>query len=294
MSPAFPIAKGATSQSQRTPDFLVWGAPRCGTTTLQKGLQSHPQLWLPEHKEPGFFAFDQEQGYPHSDYYASHWPQYQAIFDDAPADALVGEATPFYLALARAAESLAKRAPNCKLIICLRDPVERAWSHHQFHVRKGVGKRRFWDAWSNNRDLQPGGWSQGWALREFGMYAQQLEALWRHIPREQCHIISMEELRSGDAWSGIFAFLGVPPHAVPPMSPLNQGGARRAGLQSFHEGQHWSKRIVKAMLPRSVTDALWRRLKRATYRRSNMPVATRRKLAAYYTADQHMLAELLE
>ena len=122
------------------PDFLVIGAPKAGTTALHAALAAHPGLYLSAIKEPKFFLTDgppPDRGGGPGDVqtYREHvWRRadYEALFADAPADALRGESTPFYLYDRDAQRRIGELIPHAKMIVILRDPVERAhsnWTH---------------------------------------------------------------------------------------------------------------------------------------------------------------------
>lgn len=107
------------------PNFLVIGAPRCGTTWIGENLRQHPDIHMPARKELHFFDRHYDRGIAH----------YEAAFSDWKGEKAVGEATPdylhgFYTAHGRdVAELIEKHLPNVKLIASLRNPVDRAYSH---------------------------------------------------------------------------------------------------------------------------------------------------------------------
>ena len=124
----------------RLPDFLLLGAPKCGTSALHAALARHPGLFLSEPKEPKFFLTD---GPPPSSgggpgdlpTWGEHvWNRddYEALFAAAPPGALCGESTVFYLYDRDAQARIRKLLPDARLIAVLRDPAERAhsnWAH---------------------------------------------------------------------------------------------------------------------------------------------------------------------
>ena len=124
----------------RFPDFLLVGAPKCGTSALHAALARHPQLLLSEPKEPKFFLTDgppPTSGGGPGDVptWGEHvWRQdeYKALFAAAPAGARCGESTVFYLYDRDAQRRIRTFVPEARLVAVLRDPVERAhsnWAH---------------------------------------------------------------------------------------------------------------------------------------------------------------------
>ena len=118
------------------PDFLIIGAPKAGTTALHAALAQHPQLYLSPVKEPKFFMCDgpprAQQG-PGDAHSVREWiwerDRYETLFASAPAGALKGESTPFYLWDRDAHRRISALVPDIKLIAVLRDPVDRAYSN---------------------------------------------------------------------------------------------------------------------------------------------------------------------
>ena len=124
----------------RLPDFLLLGAPKCGTSALHAALARHPGLYLSEPKEPKFFLTDgpppRTGGGPGD---VATWGEhvwrrtdYEALFAAAPPGARCGESTVFYLYDLAAQLRIRELLPAARLIAVLRDPVERAhsnWAH---------------------------------------------------------------------------------------------------------------------------------------------------------------------
>src|ERR1700683_2812112 len=121
------------------PDFFIAGVPKAGTTALHPALARHPELYMSPVKEPKFFLTDgpppAEGGPGDAKTYREHiWRRsdYEALFSQAPAGKLRGESTPFYLYNQQAQVRIKALIPGARLIVVLRDPVERAhsnWTH---------------------------------------------------------------------------------------------------------------------------------------------------------------------
>lgn len=109
----------------RLPDFLGIGVQKGGTTTLQRLLERHPGAWLPPAKELQFFSLHHQRG--------EAW--YRQQFAAARPQQRCGEITPYYLFHPEAAARIAALLPQVRLLVLLRDPVERALSQY-FHARR--------------------------------------------------------------------------------------------------------------------------------------------------------------
>jgi hypothetical protein len=128
------------------PDFFVAGAPKAGTTAVHAARARHPALFMSAVKEPKFFLTDgppPTRGGPGDvQTYREHiWRRedYEALFEAAPAGVLRGESTPFYLYNRDAQRRIRALVPHAKLIVILRDPVERAhsnWTHPRTRTRR--------------------------------------------------------------------------------------------------------------------------------------------------------------
>ncbi|MGZ3375642.1 MAG: sulfotransferase family protein [Phenylobacterium sp.] len=194
--------------------FIVAGVQKGGTTALFDYLGEEPGLSLSREKEAHFFD-DETQDWAAPDYDAYH-----AQF--APPDGrLRGEATPIYLYWPNCLERIAAYNPAMRLIIMLRDPVERAWSHWKMEYARGVETRPF--AWCVREGRQrlfaadPWGFDREVSYVERGFYGEQLERLFGLFPPEQVLILKSGDLRSdpGAALARVRAFLGLPKSSPP-------------------------------------------------------------------------------
>jgi hypothetical protein len=134
-----PVADARRSQL-RTPDFFIVGHAKSGTTALYEMLRPHPQIYMPGHKEPWFFATDMRPRFQPRR--AGVGPQtleeYLLLFADATPEQRAGEASSSYLWSRTAAEQIAEVAPEAKIIAILREPASFLRSLHlqllQSHV----------------------------------------------------------------------------------------------------------------------------------------------------------------
>ena len=202
------------------PDFLVIGAPKAGTTALHAALAAHPALFMSAVKEPKFFLTDgpppQRGGGPGDvQTWREHiWrrQEYEALFAAAPPGALRGESTPFYLYDRAAQRRIRALIPAARLIVSLRDPVERAhsnWTHLWSAGREPVGD--FLRACAEEDRRVTEGWSAFWHYIRLGRYGEQLDHLLGLFPRDQVMIFRYRRLLDEPAQvlDDICAFLDV-------------------------------------------------------------------------------------
>lgn len=193
------------------PSFLIIGAQKCGTTTLHGWLNGHPAVSMSSPKELHFL--DQ--------HFARGFVWYQEHFSGPCA----GEATPYYLFHPLAAARCAEVMPWVKLIVLLRDPVERAQSHYHHVHRQGVEPLSFSEALVmeglrlrgevEKLSEDPRYHSlnhQKYSYLSRGLYAEQL-AVWRaHFPDGELLVLPSRMLRAArqQVLDRVCDFLGVP------------------------------------------------------------------------------------
>ncbi|MET8145832.1 sulfotransferase [Sphaerisporangium sp. NPDC005288] len=206
------------------PDFLVIGAPKSGTTALHAALARHPGIFMSAVKEPKFFLTDgppPDRGGPgDAQTFKEHvWRRtdYEALFDPAPPGALKGESTPFYLYDRQAQRRIHALLPEARLIVVLRDPVERAhsnWTHLWSAGLEPVGD--VVRACAEEERRIAAGWSAFWHYVALGRYGEQLEHLFGLFPRENVLVFRYRDLVDEPAATldRICLFLGVEPGLV--------------------------------------------------------------------------------
>jgi len=120
------------------PDFLIIGAQKCGTTALYDYLSQHPQVLPAKHKEIHYFDYGTGRG---ELWYRRRFPtqrQMQSERKRLNLPVITGEASPSYMLYPKAAPRAAAFVPRAKLLVLLRNPVDRAWSHFHMNVAKKV------------------------------------------------------------------------------------------------------------------------------------------------------------
>src|ERR1700747_71662 len=119
------------ASSERVPDFFIVGQPKSGTPALYSMLRRHPQIFLPETKEPGYLADElhvRKPPRPSND--VRTFDDYVALFEGASEEQLGGDATRFYLWSVPAARRIAELQPRARIIATLREPASLLHSLH--------------------------------------------------------------------------------------------------------------------------------------------------------------------
>lgn len=210
----------------RLPDFLGIGTQKGGTTYLHGLLQQHPQVFLAHPKELHYFSLHHQRGL---DWYGRH-------FEAAAPNQCCGEVTPYYLFHPLAAKRIAAALPDVKLIVLLRDPVERALSQYFHSKRLGLEpldleealsaeSKRLADAEEALKRGKPHKSHQQHSYLSRSRYEQQLPSFEALFPSEQLQVLRSEDLfeRPQQLWERVLTFLGLDE------LPLPASGKRYAG-----------------------------------------------------------------
>jgi len=217
------------SGNRPLPHFLIIGAQKGGTSSLYRYLSQHPQILPGIRKEIHFFDLHYHKGVK---WYQAHFPLLQDC-------CITGEASPFYLCHPHAPKRIFQRIPNVKLIVLLRNPVERAISHYFHTVRHKREKLSIEEAFRNEeRRILPelakmkkdesysSDVYQRHSYKSRGIYVDQLKAYAEYFDREQMIILSSEDFfhNSAETLKKVFSFLNVAPEFSPDdISPKNVG-----------------------------------------------------------------------
>jgi hypothetical protein len=239
-----------TGRPRALPDFLIVGAQRAGTTSLFRYLSSHPNVAPSARKEVHFFDVNWTRG---EGWYRAHFPRRPGTAEGATgAPFALGEASPYYLFHPLAAQRAASLLPNVRIIVMLRDPVSRAYSHYH-HVRAmGFEHLSFEDALLAEADRLHGQEErlasdacyrsvehQHHSYVARGHYLPQLERWARVVPPERMLVIVSEEFYADPAaeFRRVTRFLGLPDAWLPryersnaqsyrPMAPSTKASLR--------------------------------------------------------------------
>ncbi|HEY3865213.1 MAG TPA: sulfotransferase domain-containing protein [Solirubrobacteraceae bacterium] len=319
---------------KNTLDFIIIGAQKSATTTLFEYLRLHPELHLPPHKELPFFSDEATRARGWDDYISN-------AFTFADPHAKWGTATPHYMVGGLLKEPnpqagdgtydeltvplrIQERLPAVRLIAILRDPAERAQSHHRMAVMNQIDKRTF--AQAIDELLQPDALEQ--ARREpsentgyivWGEYGRILAAYFDVFPREQILVLFTKDLENDPErlLGRIYEFVGVRdfiPNNIGTRYRIGSTERRLSWLTYYSRVSPWALRraLVRNLtarklwhtVPKTVRGQVDGMLVRLAHKidlwnrriETEVPVpdsATLERLRAHYTQDTQKLAELI-
>ena len=215
-----------TDPRRRLPDFVLIGAQRSGTSSMYKWLESHPWIAASLRKETEYLSYRHDRG---EAWYRAHFPSrwQRAGFRLTGRRLLTFEATAYYLFHPWAAERAAALLPDAKLIVLLRNPVERAWSHYH-HMRRYDQEPLSFDAALDAEPERLAGEvermradptyvslaHQRWSYVTRGVYADQLPAWIDRFGADHLLVLRSEDVyeKPDDNYQRVLGFLGLPEH----------------------------------------------------------------------------------
>jgi hypothetical protein len=229
-------AEWRSAEQQRLPSFFILVAAKCGTTSLHGYFGQHPEICVSEPKEPLYFESEYERGVSYYfNRYFGHWS----------GEPIVGDARHRNLYLPYVPDRIFRYNPSARLIVCLRNPVERAISHwwHWFYRNEEPLTLRdsIQQDWERIQSVaapshitnseyalslypNPRGFVRTYL--DTGYYHEQILRYLRLFPREQLRVILFEDLVTDPAglMRGLFEFVGADPRYAPrcDYTPLNQ------------------------------------------------------------------------
>ena len=221
----------ATAHWRRLPDFIVIGAMKAGTTALYAFLREHPGITGPLWKETSHFD---RYGATGERAYRAHFP----MAGRRP-EMLVGEASPGYVFHPRVPARIHELIPGVRLVVILRDPVARAFSHYQHAVSLGRESLSFEDALAAEPDrldgvqeriaADPGYFSEEWWNHSYfarGLYAEQIERWLQLFPREQLLVITSDRLAQDTdlTYRRVLTHIGARPRSLRRYARVYEGG----------------------------------------------------------------------
>jgi hypothetical protein len=263
-------------------DFIVIGAQKAGTTALFEYLKRHPRLALPAAKELPYFSHDAGYARPWSEYLAKAFPfaDPSARWGTVTPHYMVGglyQASPESLAGGRAGdehtvpERIRARLPDVRLIAVLRDPVERAASHHRMMTMEGAEQRPFAQAVMELL-TEPGlhdarrrpAETTGYVV--WGEYGRILGGYFDVFGRDRLLTVYSSDLRArpGETMARVHAFLG-----VEDIAPENLGETYRVGADARRFRRINPYGMQRALADNRAVRGLWRALPESTRRRAD-------------------------
>jgi len=262
------------------PDFLIIGAMKCGTSTLQAQLANQPGVFMCTPKEPNYFSDD--------DIFARGPQWYEALFSDAETGDLKGEASTHYTKLPTYPQTLPRmqavlKAP--KLVYMIRNPMVRAVSHYIHEWSEGRVGADAREAFEKTPEFAA-----------YGCYGMQIAPFVRAYGPDRILLTSLEQIKADPdaSFAQISSFLGLPENAAwqhdLPAQNVSATRVRRFPLQGLLIDNPVAATLRRALVPKSVR--AWVRGKRTMTTRPEIPTGLQTRLEAQFLEDRAKLARI--
>jgi hypothetical protein len=277
------------------PNFLVIGVEKGGTTWLHTQLKKHPDIYLPHTKEVHFFN-SRNSNLKEKDHFSLGIDWYADFFKDYRGEKAVGEVTPMYICDEDAPRRIKDTLPGVKLLVMLRDPVSRAYSHYWMAKNKNLTTLSFQEV-IDQKEAR---------FIERGLYYRQLAAYYALFDPAQIMVVFYEEVFADPrAWlTRICEFLGVDSSIygdddtvfekvfqASSYRSVSLLKAQSAVIQKLRKSRRFG-RILNYVKRTGVSDII-KSINKVDSKYEKMSDEDRRQLAGYYAEDLRRLKDLL-
>ena len=284
----------------KKPNFLIVGAAKSGTTSLFQYLRQHPEVFMPEFKEPQYLVQSKIKGRLHK--YIDNRDDYLSLFNDAYQQC-IGEASVFYLYFYKEAIENIKieLGEDVKIIIILREPVSRTISAYEHVFRNNIKENlSFTDALAaeegrleRERDLTPMA-----MYKSMSMYADAVKAY--QMAFQNVHITLYDELKSSPqkCVGQIFEFLGLEScEEINYLNSYNIGGWKWKSekVKKIALSNGFFKKIFRVIFPKFFRNHIFKKLKlKATdVQKTTISKETKQELSQFFQTDIKTLEGLI-
>ena len=215
-------------------DFILAGAQKSGTTALHYFLSRHPNINMGDQQEIHFFD-DDAMFVSGADYEQLH-KHYPLLGPST----IAGDCTPSYIYHEPVAKRIWTYNPKIKLLILLRNPVDRAFAHWNMQRFKGREPLDFFDAVREEQTRiagAPANEARRFAYVDRGFYSRQLARLFQFFPSEQVKVVKFEEFKDNqrETLAAIFSFLDC--------KPLRSVRSKDRNVVPYERAMNWEERI---------------------------------------------------
>jgi hypothetical protein len=281
----------------KLPNFLIVGAAKCGTSSLHNYLNQHSDIFMPTYnkegmkvKEPRFLIKDLVQNRLPKGVW--NWDEYQALFDDVDSEKAIGESTVLYLYFYETAINNIKKhlGDDVKIIIMLRNPVDRAYSAYSFASRTTQENQSFelaienaFERYSDDERLSP-----MILYKELGNYTDMVKAYKESF--SNVHVVLYDDFISNTEKEvlNVFDFLSLEIEKVNTKEVVNAGGKKwnSSIVKNILMGNNIVKVLFKNVFPRSFRFLIKETIKKIFISKADViDENTRKNLQLYYKDD---------
>ncbi|SMO85081.1 sulfotransferase family protein [Fodinibius sediminis] len=289
-------------------NIFIVGAAKSGTTALYYLLNQHPAVCTPAVKEPNYFSNIDNSSDPvkpgkgpgdDSTVWTASLRDYRRLYRPEATHTHQVDASVSYLYSSTAASHIADYNPESQIIIVLRNPVERAFSHYKHLLRDGRERASFAEAIKREQSRIQKGWEFSWHLQHMGYYSQQLQRYFNHFRRDQIHIYLFEDIKENieSVVNELTARLGLEAFNYDfTQQERNASGLARSWLLSrFVNWILGYKATINKIIPPMVSHRALQWFRAVNVRKSDLtiPDKLRRELIEQFADDTEQTAQLI-
>ena len=279
------------------PNFIIVGAPKAGTTSLHKYMDEHPDVFVSTPKEVNFFSYDElsRQNLVYDDFRCEDLAAYEALFAPAGDAKAVGEASVSYLFYPQTPAKIKQTIPDVKIIMILRDPIKRGFSHWLMDHRLGWCKSSYEDILDGKApaDQQAVYYQQ---YVELGLYHDQVKRYLDLFGENNVKVYLQEDLFAdmSAVMRDVFEFLQIDPDFKPDLDKkYNTFQSPKNSLIGKLYSSYWLRQLGKKLFPGSLKS----KVKSLLFEKGKKPElsdALHKRLLAIYKDDIIKLEQLIE
>ena len=272
-------------------NLFIVGAPKAGTTSLHHYLNEYPEILMSIIKEPDFFSDIeiQEQGLYYGNSRINNITKYNSLFSDWIDESIIGEASVSYLFYPNVPQRIKIYNDNSKIIIMLRNPIERAFSHYLMDYRLGLTSNSFEEEFDKKTTLN---FQQYFLL---GNYFQQVKRYLDIFGKENVHIIWYSDFieKTENELNKVISFLGLNTDFSVDFNKIHNSFSmpKNNFIRKIYSVV-WLRKTLSFLFPVNIQIIL----KKALFNEDNKPKLsekTRELLCKYYLSDIESLEKLL-
>jgi len=276
-------------QNIKKPNTLIIGAPRCGTTKIYKVLGSHPSVYMSKVKEPAYFC-------PGG--LCSNWEEYLNIFSESNGEKIIGEASTGYLH-GSSPRDIKNKLGRTKIIVSIRDPIERSKSHYRYKRRNGKTQISFKDFIRKEMEKLRGGKEVNDVLK-CSLYWKPIERYEKVFGKENVKVILFENFVSNmkKVSKKLCKFLNIDGGKInlskkavnvgnKPLLPL---------LNTIMASNFYGKKLIKMLIPAKKRKKISKKIKQINVSSSRYNISinkkTKQKMVDIFGEDVRRVAEI--
>jgi len=277
------------------PNFFIVGVPKAGTTSLYEYLKNISGIFMSPIKEPNYFSINTvPKNHPVLKPIRDK-KKYLELFETVTNEKIIGEASPDYLADKDSALLIHQFSPKAKILISLRDPVERAFSDYLIHVRQGLMNLSFTEQLDKElkQKIDP---AKPNCRLAYGFYFENIKKYIEVFGSKQVKIIIFEEFIKDpiSTIKDILKFLDVNNTLHNFNGKIhNPYQGPRGTISQYLLTSNSTSKIAKKILPSSIRRIIRERILIAKKQKPNMKAKDRETLVNYYLNDVKKLENFL-